>query len=379
MSLNAISDGSLKDTKSLHPGPRNKQKYAWLVLLAIAACCSYGPLLVEHGKHLWSCDHFQFFPILVLSTACVVFSCVRESLRSNPDRLAPKRWRVEPVAFFFSLLLLPIAADLNSPWLAACSFLCLGDSLLNRFPVARQSWRVLFVLIPLPLGYDSRLLHEMQIISSTYASSLLDLMGVFHIMQGNVLELDSRQFFVAEACTGLTSIYLIMAGTWFSAAFLQLRLIRAVPLILSSIWWSVVANIVRIVVIAFAHHQWRLDLATGIAHEVTGLAVMGTAFVLILMTKQVIDFVFDPVVSDGRNPDDDLRQRLTPAIVWNLYTDPHMRSENNAASLPLGMEVNLQTLLRFSTLTLLLSCGIYVVSTKSNLLHALLGIVWRSV
>ena len=344
----------------------------WSFRILVAALC-YAPLLIQHGRQLWRRDYFIFYPVLLVGVVVAVASEIRRTW-PGPTTM----WRIEPVSFYASLFAMPVATILNSPWLAACSFLGLGDSLLNGFPVARRLWRVLLILIPLPLGYDNGFVHQMQIISSTYASRLLDALSVFHTMQGNILELSGRKFFVQEACSGLTSVYLILAATWFTVAYLQLRLIRSVPLILSSVWWSVVANIFRITVIALAHDRWQLDLTTGAAHEITGLVVMAVALALILMTKQWIDFLFAPVRQSGIDSIEDSRKRLTPEIVWNLLTSPRDTSDDgDSTRMPFGMEVRSTTLLRLSSVVLFLSAGVWIGLLNSSVLHGVIEMIRR--
>ena len=346
---------------------RIRKNQRWQALFVVLLVAAYGPFLFEHVRRLMSQDYFQFSPVLIAATFWLVCVRLRETGAAAWNEL-----RIEPVMLWFSMLLLGAAGVLNSPWLAASSFFGFGDSLLNGFPAARRSWRVLAILVPLPLGYDTWIVHELQRLSSSYASTMLDWLSIFHVMHGNVLEVTDRQLLVEEACSGITSVYLLLAGTWFAVAWLQMRLLRAVPLILSVVWWAVVANVARITIIAIALERWETDLTSGVAHEVTGLVVLLVSFGMILLTKLWIDFLFAPVVNASVCIEDGHRQTLTPQILWNLFTIPASNLPRRLKqSLPLGVKAQSLTLIRSTCFAMLIA--VVLRSTAPSLIRLLVG------
>ena len=61
----------------------------------------------------------------------------------------------------------------------------------------------LVMLINLPLGYDQLLTMRLQQITSGLSSVMLDVLAIPHALNNNVIQLATRELFVAEACSGL--------------------------------------------------------------------------------------------------------------------------------------------------------------------------------
>ena len=316
------------------------QSRVWLLFLA-AAMLAYGSLLLRHGHHLWQRDYFQFYPVFVAGVAFLTVQRFRTG--ELPPRLV---WRIEPVSMFLALATLAFAAWVPSPLLAAISFWLMGNSLLCGNKLARQSWRMLAILIPLPLGNDRWLVQQLQQTSSAGASVLLDTFGVPHLMRGNVLELADRRFFVEEACSGISSVYLLLAATWFCLVWHRTRAIRGIPLLLSVFWWAIVANVLRIFSIAAAHYYWQIDLSVGILHQLTGITVLCVAFGLILLTMQFLDFLFAPIGDGTFIRDNKVSLELTPTVLWNLFAvnDPDI-AHGARGKPPFGINIHRKLLL----------------------------------
>jgi len=333
----------------------------WL-LLSFSVALAYSGFVLTHGQHLWQLDYFQFFPVFLAGIGVLTWQRLR-NVASPPDRV----WRIAPVSMALSIIAMPVAVWMTSPKVAALSLFLLGNSLLCSYRQARRSWRLLAILIPLPLGYDRWLVHKLQQVSSQNASVLLDTIGVPHLMRGNILQLADRQLFVEEACSGISSIYLMLATTCFCLVWYNTRAVRAIPLVLSVFWWAIVANILRIVTIAAAHYHWQTDLSTGMLHELTGIAVLCFSFGMVYLTMQFLDFLSAPI-GDGTviRSDNNVSLELTPTVLWNLLTVSDMKVAHGVRqSLPLGINVHRKLLLYSLSIFLL-----FVGTAHLGLAHA---------
>ena len=292
----------------------SERRRIWIIF-AVAVVFAYAVLLVDHGRNLWRRDYFQFYPLFLLCIGALIADHFKSA-----DLGPPNTWRIGPTSFLLSLPITVIAVLLPSPLLAAISFWLLGNGLLCGLPDIRRAWRLLCLLLPLPLGYDALLVTRLQRIASQYAGALLDALSVPHLMRGNVLELPGRKFFVEEACSGISSVYLLLSTTLFFLVLQRTRLVRAIPLVVSVLWWAVVGNVVHIAAIAFCWQQWQLDLATGWPHDVLGLTTLGFAFFMIWLTACFFEGILAPVGKGDAVKDNSASRRMTPAVLWNFFT-----------------------------------------------------------
>jgi len=319
--------------------------------LSIAAVVAYAGMILDYGQRLWALEYFQFYPVFVVAVLGLTISRVREGV--FPDQRA---WRIEPISLCLGVAALWGAGWIWSPWLAALSLLLLGDSLLSGHLAVRRCWRLLFLLLTLPMRLDEQLVHSLQRISSTYASTLLDRLNVPHLMRGNVLELADKRLFVEEACSGISSVYLLLAATAFYVVWARVRMIQAIPLILSVLWWSIVANIFRIVVIAAGIYFYGQDLTAGWQHETLGIFVLLLAMLGIYSTNNLLEFLLGQIRPD-RNAQNKDPWRLKSVQFWNYLTA--VRPQQRLATGTFCISLPRRPLLNTLTLLMILSGGWY--------------------
>ena len=326
------------------------QRILWS-LLGVAIFVTYSGMLLEHGKRLWSHDYFSFFPVFLIAVIAVTADRFKTSKRPKQGK-----WRVDPISFGVSILLLGGSVWFQSPLVGAVSFLLLIDSLLCHMREARSSWRLLLLLIPLPFGIDGQVIHKLQLESSVRASQILDAINVPHLMQGNVLELPDRRYFVEEACSGISSIYLMMAATALYVVMSRMRFVRAIPLMLSVLWWAMVANAVRIVAIAYCHHFHQLELSAGWKHEILGISTMILAFVGIWSTRALLDFLLGPITESSENPD---ASSFSLIKLWDRFTAPFLHGQKPIRGISYSMEVSQRRMLISVTTLMIVAATSY--------------------
>lgn len=127
------------------------------------------------------------------------------------------------------------------------------------FPVV-----LLTLMIPLPQFINMKFTLHLQLISSKLAAGMLKLYGLPLLLQGNVIDLGTRQLNVVAACSGLRYIYnLIALGIIFSF-FFQRRLWKAAVLVMAMVPFAIFANALRIATIGifptFGKGLWHTSL-----------------------------------------------------------------------------------------------------------------------
>lgn len=173
---------------------------------------------------------------------------------------------------------------ISSPWLAYASavglvvawLLLRGNNLRWKPAVGLSS--VLWMTLPFPAGYDDKLIQFLQRLSSSFTSVILDCIGILHLPEGNVLELAQKRLFVDEACSGVDSLYALMAICLCLVLWFRQRLFVAVISLSLVPVWASCGNIVRLVSIVLGLEWLGIDLSHGMQHTILGLLVFAGAF-----------------------------------------------------------------------------------------------------
>ena len=125
------------------------------------------------------------------------------------------------------------------------------------------------------------------------SSSVLDLLGVFHVREGNVIRLADRPLLIEEACSGIHSLFAVLAGMVFLAIYCRRSFARGLGLLAAAVTWVVLANTLRIVTVVYLAATWQVDVASGWSHEALGLAVFAVALGLTASTDNLFSLVAD--------------------------------------------------------------------------------------
>lgn len=280
---------------------RRTSRLRQLPSLALAAVVvlAHAPLVGLYSRRLWELEHYQFAPLLVIAVIALIvarwWTLPRDARRTVLVPATPAS---------VSLVLLTIATWLCSPWLATVSLVVTLGLLLRHFSGPRWRtflpvWALLVLLIRPPLNLDVQLIQRLQTETSRFASSVLEGLGVAHLMEGNVLMVPGREFMVEEACSGIHSVFALLTAAALYAVWARLPLIRAVPLILSAVVWACLTNLLRVIAIVFADAHFQIDLTSGTAHEVTGFVMFFIAVLFLVLTEQFLQFLLGPIDDDS--------------------------------------------------------------------------------
>ena len=212
------------------------------------------PLLVQFAQQLWMRPHYQFFPLVLLGAAVLAYTRLRG--------LGPVRPGQPVLSGAFLALawgLLALAEVLYSTWLAATAALVLLAALLyalgggRLFRQALPAWLLLWTAVPPPLELDRNLILWLQSLTAGWSSAVLDFLGTYHVMAGNVVEINARRLLVEEACSGVNSLFSVLACTLFLVFLCRRPPVRACLLLAAAMAWVLTANVARVVgVVALA-------------------------------------------------------------------------------------------------------------------------------
>lgn len=263
----------------------------WLLL------AGYPILLWWHLSSLLERPYYQFVVVVPI----LVLMLIRP--RGERDELAKEdRWPwVAPAGLAIALALLAAATWKWSPWTAMLSFLIAGFCLLwtstGGSGMCRwlSAWVMCWILLPLPFGWDERLTVALRGVTTRMTSHALDQFGVLHISYMNVIQVPAKSLFIADACSGVHSLYVLLAASLFWALYYRRAILHTFLLVSGAFAVVLFENITRLVVIVLGL-GWRKDLSVGTNHLLLGLLLFMLSVGLIISWDQLLLFLLP-----GRN------------------------------------------------------------------------------
>ena len=266
----------------------------WLAEICLAVCLlSTLPLLVLQSIHLWDRPHFQFFPLAWVAFGFFIYSEGRIAWSTH-------LWRQRlGIAFWLAGLMAIIAAAIFfSPWIGqAAAIFCItawGLLRLDSVPLFRWlGWTLLlWITLPLPGNMDADVVNGLQRLSARSASQLLDLIGILHLRQGTILEIRSRQLFVDEACSGIDSLYSLIAISLLMMLWQKRPLIVGLFTLITVPLWAWMGNVLRLLVIVVLLDRWQIDLSSGWPHTLLGIVTFAISSLCLLVTQTGFAMLF---------------------------------------------------------------------------------------
>ncbi len=165
----------------------------------------------------------------------------------------------------------------------------------------------LTLMLPLPVRVHEVVMLRLQTLGARCAGTVLELIGVPVVRQGNVLEVAQHSVAVAEACSGLRMAiaFLVVCGV---LAFVMRRPVwQKVVILLSSIPIAIACNVLRIVSAAYFYSAGYDRLAEGVFHDTAGLLMIPVALTLLFIELRVLSNLMLPreavaMLVDGTDP-----------------------------------------------------------------------------
>jgi len=197
--------------------------------------------------------------------------------------------------FMIGSLLLLLAGTAGAEYFTArVSFVFLLFSIsLYQFgwPFTRKIWFAFFMMlfmIPIPYVIYYAITFPMQLFASKVSTIFLQTIGLPLIRQGNILHIPGYSMEVAEACSGIRSLFSLLALGALFAYFTQSNKIKALALFLSTIPIAIAGNVFRISLTALCAHTISIKFAEGILHEISGLIVFVFSLFLLIILGAIL-------------------------------------------------------------------------------------------
>ncbi|HMO13930.1 MAG TPA: exosortase U [Pirellulaceae bacterium] len=289
------------------------------------------PLLFFYFKHLWTRPHYQSFVFALLAIPFFIYMWWPKS----SSRPFTRSW-FSVVTLILGIFFAVLATVFVTPWFAAVSMVCLLSSLLARIrneetgrsmlPIAL----LLLVFIQPPMGADMQqingdyvIITQLQTISAKVSSYFLDLLSYRHNLAGVAIYMPNAEvedgvkaYSVEDACSGIQSFFTLLFLAALYVVYFKRPWFRGTLLLLSAMFWAVVINTLRIVVIPIADVSFGIDLSTGFLHTIWGYVALAIGCLLVFSTDQLLIFIFGPVDADLIDDESDSMRRRFSRF-WN--------------------------------------------------------------
>lgn len=260
-----------------------------LILLALA----HLPWLVIYWLGLWNQQHYQFFPF-----ALGAFALLFANRRSRTI----KKWSVlSSLLVGFDILCLAAGVALNSPWTVSVGMIAwLFAWCINRKDDGHSRSLGYLILLPLmtirlPLNSDEQIIHWLQRITTSIASRLLDQMGMLHAREGNVIQFPGKSFLIAQACSGVQSLFTILFLAALVICLRRRSIAHGILLLISGFAFAGIMNVGRVMTIAVAWEKHHYDWSVGFTHELLGYCCLAAAAALLMSADAFLEFFLDRV------------------------------------------------------------------------------------
>ncbi len=150
--------------------------------------------------------------------------------------------------------------------------------------LAAISFPLAFLVLMIP---SSTLLEQitfpLQIVASRTASFLLMLAGIPAIREGNIILLPSARLEVAEACSGIRSLFALLTLTIVYGYLAETKIGVRILLALLAVPVSILANALRIALTGLVVENWGVERAEGVIHPLSGWLVFVASLALIFL------------------------------------------------------------------------------------------------
>jgi exosortase len=277
-----------------------------LVLLALLVLMGYvfAPTVGQLIR-VWTSDPQYSHGYIVPLFALVLLWARRDYLKGW--RRGGSWWGV---AFFLLSGLFSIAgAYLAVDWLEAAALLPALAGLavlLGGWPALAWSWPAigfLLFMIPLPDRVAFALSGPMRNVATVLSTWTMQTLGLPALSEGNIIILGDNTVAVAEACSGLSMLFVFLAISAAVAMLCQRPLLDRLLVLFSAFPIAILANVMRITATGAAYEYLGREAGDLIFHDLAGWLMMPLALVMVWLLLKLIDLLLvQPPARTGLAP-----------------------------------------------------------------------------
>jgi exosortase len=210
------------------------------------------------------------------------------------------------VILLFALLALAVGVLSSEFFLPRISLLLLIAGIVVFFAgweyLLAVSFPLAFLILMIPSAtIFTRVTFPLQIFASKTASFLLTLAGVSVVREGNILLLSSARMQVAEACSGIQSLFSLVTLAIVYGYLVETKIGMRILLALAALPISILANALRISAIAFVLQRWGIERAQGTFHTFSGWLIFMSSLALLFLFHRGMRILYPGTPESGNH------------------------------------------------------------------------------
>ena len=253
-----------------------------LVLSLVGFAAMYLPLYWWAANGIWQTDE-QGHGALILAVMLWLFWRLRQEIDATPVSPAPAwgwpTFTIGVLLYFVGRVFDIAIFEFGSQPLVVAGILLL----LKGWPAVRLAWFPLFYfifMIPLPSVVVDAITGPLKQWISVIVVEVLYEVGYPISRNGVVISIGQYQMLVADACSGLHSMYSLSAlGTLFMYIMRRRSKVHNVVMLASILPIAFAANIVRVIVLVLITYHFGDEAGQGFLHGTAGMVLMLVALV----------------------------------------------------------------------------------------------------
>lgn len=258
-----------------------------LVLLALGLV--YVPVLIGLGYDWSTNPNYSHGFIIPFAVAFFVWQ-QRDRLKAMPAR--PSSWGLALAVVSQAIYLIGfLGAEF---FLQRTSLLLFAAAVIvylwgwQHLRVHLFSLTLLLLAIPLPALIFNAIAFPLQLLASAWAAGLLGLFRIPVFREGNILVLPQRTLDVAEACSGIRSLFSLIALAMMVAYFVPARFWVRLALVVSAVPIALCTNAGRIAATGLIGRWFGAQYSEGFFHAFSGWLIFVFAFAALLLEAQLM-------------------------------------------------------------------------------------------
>jgi exosortase len=161
----------------------------------------------------------------------------------------------------------------------------------NYFRATLFPWAFLILMVPLPAIVFNQITFPLQLLASKVAATVLPVLGVPVLREGNVINLPAMALEVAQACSGIRSLMSLVTLAVIYGFLMEKRLWLRWLLAFAAVPITVMANDVRIIGTGLLVQYWGPEMAEGYFHASWGWIIFVISLVMLYALHGLIELV----------------------------------------------------------------------------------------